>query len=61
MVASLVGFLGDLDLAEEATADAFMTAAERAPGRHAAEPGRLADHHRKAARDRPDPPPTNAD
>ena len=31
MVASLVGFLGDLDLAEEATADAFMTAAERWP------------------------------
>ena len=31
MVASLVGFLGDLDLAEEATADAFATAAERWP------------------------------
>ncbi len=31
MLASLVGFLGDLDLAEEATADAFATAAERWP------------------------------
>jgi RNA polymerase sigma-70 factor (ECF subfamily) len=29
VVASLVGFLGDLDLAEEATADAFAIAAER--------------------------------
>lgn len=28
MLASLVGFLGDFDLAEEATADAFATAAE---------------------------------
>ncbi len=31
MLASLVGFLGDLDLAEEATADAFATAAKRWP------------------------------
>ncbi|MBV9681238.1 MAG: RNA polymerase subunit sigma-24, partial [Solirubrobacterales bacterium] len=31
VLASLVGFLGDLDLAEEATADAFATAAERWP------------------------------
>ncbi len=31
MLASLVGFLGDLDLAEEASADAFATAAERWP------------------------------
>ncbi|MGH2883977.1 MAG: RNA polymerase sigma factor [Solirubrobacteraceae bacterium] len=31
MLASLVGFLGDLDLAEEATADAFAAAAERWP------------------------------
>ncbi len=31
MLASLVGFLGDFDLAEEATADAFVTAAERWP------------------------------
>ncbi len=31
MLASLVGFLGDFDLAEEATADAFATAAERWP------------------------------
>ena len=31
MLASLVGFLGDLDLAEEATADAFAVAAERWP------------------------------
>ncbi len=32
MLASVVGFLGDFDLAEEATADAFATAAERWPG-----------------------------
>ena len=32
MLASLVGFLGDFDLAEEATADAFATAAEHWPG-----------------------------
>jgi RNA polymerase sigma factor (sigma-70 family) len=32
VLASLVGFLGDFDLAEEATADAFATAAERWPG-----------------------------
>ena len=31
MLASLVGFLGDFDLAEEATADAFAIAAERWP------------------------------
>ena len=31
MLASLVGFLGDLDLAEEAAAEAFATAAERWP------------------------------
>ena len=31
MLASLVGFLGELDLAEEATADAFALAAERWP------------------------------
>jgi RNA polymerase sigma-70 factor (ECF subfamily) len=31
VLASVVGFLGDLDLAEEATADAFATAAERWP------------------------------
>jgi len=31
VLASLVGFLGDLDLAEEASADAFATAAERWP------------------------------
>jgi RNA polymerase sigma factor (sigma-70 family) len=31
VLASVVGFLGDLDLAEEATADAFAAAAERWP------------------------------
>ncbi len=31
MLASLVGFLGDFDIAEEATADAFATAAEHWP------------------------------
>ncbi len=31
MLASLVGFLGDFDLAEEATAEAFAVAAERWP------------------------------
>jgi RNA polymerase sigma-70 factor (ECF subfamily) len=36
-LASLVGFLGDLDLAEEATADAFATAAEHWP-RHGIPP-----------------------
>ena len=31
VLASLIGFLGDFDLAEEATQDAFATAAERWP------------------------------
>ena len=32
VLATLIGFLGDFDLAEEAAQDAFATAAERWPG-----------------------------
>ena len=44
MLASLVGFLGDFDLAEEATQEAFAVAAERWPRDGIpANPGGVAD------------------
>ena len=51
VVAALARRFGDLDVAEEATAEAFATATARWP----AEPGRLADHNRQSQGHRPDP------
>ena len=61
VLASLVGFLGDFDLAEEAAQEAFAIAAERWPrdGR-AGQPRGLADRDRAQPRDRPDPPRAHA-
>ena len=53
-VAVLVRVFGDIDVAEDAVADAFTAAVERWPsGGNAAEPGRLDHHHRSPPRDRP--------
>jgi RNA polymerase sigma-70 factor (ECF subfamily) len=54
VLSSLIGFLGDFDLAEEATAEAFAVAAERWPreGSHANPVGWLVATARKRAIDR---------
>jgi RNA polymerase sigma-70 factor (ECF subfamily) len=47
VVASLTKRFGDLDIAEDAAAEAFATAVERWPtDGPTPQPGRLADHHR---------------
>ena len=57
VLAALIGFLGDFDLAEEAAQEAFAIAAERWPRDGVpGEPGRLARHDRAQPRDRPHPP-----
>ena len=54
---SLIGFLGDFDLAEEAAQEAFAIAAERWPrDGDARQPRRLARDDGAQPRDRPDPP-----
>ena len=56
MLAALVGFLGDFDLAEEAAQEAFAIAAERWPRDGApANPGAWLDDDRPQPRDRPHP------
>ena len=46
VLANLVGFLGDFDLAEEAAQEAFAVAAERWPRDGTPpNPGRVADDH----------------
>ena len=56
VLAILVGFLGDFDLAEEATQEAFVAAAERWPrDGEPAQPDRVAGDRGQAPRDRPDP------
>ena len=56
VVAALTRRFGDLDIAEEATAEAFATAVERWPADGVPpEPGRLADHHGQAHGHRPHP------
>jgi hypothetical protein len=57
VLAALIGFLGDIDLAEEAAQEAFAIAAERWPrDGHALQPARLADHDGAQPGDRPHPP-----
>ncbi len=57
VLATLVGVLGDIELAEDAAQEAFALAAERWPRRwRTREPDRLADHDRAQPRDRPHPP-----
>ena len=57
VLASLIGFLGDFELAEEAAQDAFATAAQPLARRGGAgQPGRLVDHDRAQPGDRPHPP-----
>ena len=57
IVASLVRRFGDIDLAEDAAAEALLAAVEKWPrGRRTAQPRRLADHDRRQPGDRPDPP-----
>ena len=53
MLAALVGLLGDFDLAEEATAEAFAIAAETWPRRAAPQPPRLAHDDGSQHGDRP--------
>ena len=61
VLATLVGFLGDIELAEDAAQEAFAIAAERWPrDGEPDQPDRLADHDRAQPRDRPDPPPADA-
>ena len=61
VLAALIGFLGDFDLAEEAAQEAFAIAAERWPREGVpSNPGRLADHDRAQPRDRPHPPRAHA-
>ena len=56
-VAVLVRVFGDIDIAEEAVADAFTAAVRAVAGRRAAaEPGRLDHHHRAQPGDRPAAP-----
>ena len=56
VLASLVGFLGDIELAEDAAQEAFATAAERWPRDGSpGQPDGLADHDRSQSRDRPHP------
>ncbi|MFD2352208.1 hypothetical protein ACFSTC_27445 [Nonomuraea ferruginea] len=57
VLASLVGFLGDFDRAEEAAQEAFAIAAERWPSfRRAGRSGRVAGDDGQEPGDRPDPP-----
>ena len=57
VVASLARRFGDLDLAEDATGEALLVAAERWPAEgRAAQPGRLADHGRRQQGAGPAPP-----
>ena len=52
--ATLIRVLGDIDLAEDAVAEAFAIAAEQWPTQgRAAEPRRLDHHHRPQPRHRP--------
>ncbi len=61
VLAALVGFLGDFDLAEEAAQEAFAIAAERWPREgQPAEPARVARGDRAQPRDRPHPPRAHA-
>ena len=61
VLAALIGFLGDFDLAEEAAQEAFAIAAERWPrDGPPANPGALADHDRAQPGDRPHPPRAHA-
>ena len=56
MVAALTRRFGDLDIAEEAAAEAFATAVERWPADGVPpNPGALAHHHRHPQGHRPDP------
>ena len=56
VLAALIGFLGDFDLAEEATQEAFAIAAERWPrDGEPRQPRRLADDDRAQPRDRSHP------
>ena len=57
VLASLIGFLGDFDLAEEAAQEAFAIAAERWPREGTPEqPARVAGDDRAQPGDRPHPP-----
>ena len=57
VLATLIGFLGDFDLAEEAAQEAFAIAAERWPrDGDARQPARLAGDHGAQPGDRPHPP-----
>ena len=57
VLAALIGFLGDFDLAEEAAQEAFAIAAERWPRDGVPDqPGALAGDDRAQPRDRPHPP-----
>ena len=61
VLAKLIGFLGDFDLAEEAAQEAFAIAAERWPRDGGpANPGAWLDDDRAQPRDRPHPPRANA-
>ena len=61
MLAGLIGFLGDFDLAEEAAQDAFAAAAERWPREGTpANPRAWLDDDRPQPRDRPHPPRSHA-
>ena len=61
VLAALIGFLGDFDLAEEAAQEAFAIAAERWPRDGVPDqPRRLAGHDRAQPGDRPDPPRSHA-
>ena len=62
VLATLIGLLGDFDLAEEAAQEAFATAAERWPREGApANPAGLADRDGAQPRDRSHPPRRHAD
>ena len=61
VLAALIGFLGDFDLAEEAAQEAFAIAAERWPRDGMPDrPRRLARHDGTQPGDRPDPPRAHA-
>ena len=61
VLAALIGFLGDFDLAEEAAQEAFAIAAERWPRDGVPDqPGRLAGDDGAQPRDRPHPPRSHA-
>ena len=57
VLAAVVGYLGDFELAEESVAEAFAVAARRWPAEGApGQPGRVAGDHGAAPRDRPAAP-----